>query len=144
MSDLTDICTRIRTQYLDPNKYAVEDDTLEEAVRSALGDISRVYESPHTLEGLDGALETTLPERDIPVLMTGASGYVLTILLQYCFSHYTPSLVDDANLMKAEHHMNARFKTLLTELRMDDFQRSQACPHIDWEWHDLAPWETAD
>lgn len=144
MSDLTDLCTRIKTQYLDPHNYVVEEDTLVEAVRSALGEISRVYETPLTLEGLDGALVTTLPERNIPVLLTGASGYVLTILLKYCLSHHTTDLLEDVALMKAEQLMNGRFKILLEELRMDDFQRLQACPHIGWEWRDLAPWETRD
>jgi hypothetical protein len=43
----------------------------------AIGDVVRVfYTLPHTLSGLDSATATTIPERDINLLVTGATGFV--------------------------------------------------------------------
>ncbi len=141
MSALTDLRTRIRTQYLDPQGLVLDDDTLDEGFRSALEEISRIYGTALTLEGLDGATVTTLEPLDLPCLLTGVTAFGLKIILLNRLKGFSTSLTADAELMTAEHHFKERFKTFLEELRMTDLQRSEACPHIGWEWCDLAPWE---
>lgn len=144
MSDLADLRTRIETQYMDTNNLVLDDATLDEGIRSALGEISRVYGSALTIEGLDAALETTLAALDIPCLLTGATAYGLNFLLQNHFNNFSSSLGANSALVTAAQKMRVRFRTMLEELRLDDLQRSQTYPHSDWIWQELAPWRTAD
>lgn len=143
MSDLSDLRSRIKTQYLDANNLVLDENTLDEGIRSALAEISTVYGTALSIEGLDFALETTLDTLDLPCLLTGATAYGLNFLLNSRFKDFSTSLTADVNLMTAAHKMQARFHTMLNELRLDDLQRSNSAPHEQWIWTDLAPWENS-
>ncbi len=127
---------RVRCHLNDAAGLIWTDAMLGAAVRSALQAIGRIVEETFTLEGLDGALETTLPAEDEHALVTGAVAYALTFRASGRFEDASlnqdlPSALADW----ASAHM-ARFQALLGEIRTRDQQRSVEVPYCEWEWEE--------
>jgi len=127
---------RVRCHLNDMGGLIWTDGMLEAAVRSALRAISRVYDEDFTLSGLDGALETTLPDEDEHALVTGAVAYALTFRASGRFE----DAAQDQNLPSAlanwaSAHM-ARFQTLLAQCRRRTHQTSPDPPYSQWEWQE--------
>jgi hypothetical protein len=127
---------RVRCHLNDTAGLIWTDAMLGTAVRSAILALSQIYEEAFTLEGLDGALETTLPVEDEHALVTGAVAYALTFRASGRF--------EDASLNQelptaladwASAHM-ARFQALLGEIRAREQQRSTEAPYSQWEWEE--------
>ena len=111
---------------------------LDEAIRSALSDLSEIYGSALTLAGLDGAEETTLPEEDEHVLIVGAVAYALTFRASGRFEDAVPDqTLPDAMADWATAHM-ARFKTMLAGVKERTHQEADQVPYSEWEWDEDA------
>jgi hypothetical protein len=127
---------RVRCHLNDTAGLIWTDVMLATAVRSALQALSGIYEKAFTLEGLDGALETTLPMEDEHALVTGAVAYALTFRASGRFedaslSQELPTALGDW----ASAHM-ARFQMMLASIRAREQQRSTEVPYSQWEWEE--------
>ncbi|WP_298007925.1 MULTISPECIES: hypothetical protein [Anaerolinea] len=75
---LSDLLNRVRLFLHDSEGARYSQDDLTAAVRMALMEINLVSAQAFTLAGLDGVIETTLPERLHHLLGMGAAGYAAT------------------------------------------------------------------
>jgi len=127
---------RVRCHLNDMGGLIWTDGMLEAAVRSALRAISRVYDEDFTLSGLDGALESTLPDEDEHALVTGAVAYALTFRASGRFEDAAQDQdLPSALANWASAHM-ARFQTLLAQSRGRSHQISPDPPYSQWEWQE--------
>lgn len=127
---------RVRCHLNDTASLIWTDAMLEEAVRSALQALSRVIDESFTLSGLDGAVETTLPEEDEHALVTGAVAYALTFRASGRFEDAALKGDLPAALMDwASAHM-ARFQAMLAQIKVRSHQESADVPYSEWEWEE--------
>jgi hypothetical protein len=127
---------RVRCHLNDTAGLIWTDAMLETAVRSALLALSRIYEEAFTLEGLDGALETTLPAEDEHALVTGAVAYALTFRASGRFEDASLNQELPAALADWGSAHMARFQTMLAGIRTREQQRSTEVPYSEWEWEE--------
>lgn len=73
--DLATVITRVENFCLDASNTKFTEASITDAIRQALGDVSLAAGVVLTLDGLDGATETTLPPRLEGSLVSGAAGY---------------------------------------------------------------------
>jgi hypothetical protein len=131
---LTDTRTLVATRLSDPNNLIYSLETIDESIRSALSDISRVSGAVLTLSGLDEAAETTLPEQDEHALIAGAVAYALTFHASGRFDDAVPHPdLPDGLAGWAEEQMK-HFQTLLTGIKARIHQTSSDVPYSPWEW----------
>lgn len=133
---LTEIKARVSVHLNDTGKLIWGDDLLESAIRSALFAIGRVLDTTLSLEGLDGAVETTLAEDHQHVLVIGAVAYGLTLRATGRF--------DDARAREelpgaltswASAHM-ARFQVMLGSVKAEMHQKAETVPYDKWDWEE--------
>jgi len=74
-TDLELLRDRLSTILMDTRHTSWDADTLDEALRLALVNISQAAGTALTVQGLAGGDETTLTEADQGALITGAAGY---------------------------------------------------------------------
>ncbi len=131
---LTDLRTHIAARLSDPSNLIYSLTLLDESIRAALYDISRVSGAVLTLSGLDEAAETTLPPEDEHALIAGAVAYALTFHSSGRFDDAVPNqnLPDDLAGW-AEQQMK-HFQTLLAGIKARIHQNSSEVPYSQWEW----------
>lgn len=107
---------------------------LDEAIRAALLQLSRVYGAIVTLKDLDAALTTTFDDLDAYVLIRGAVAYALTFRSVGRYEEATPepALVPAFATHATETMQEFRAMLTLTDLRLK--QESSNTPHSTWEW----------
>ena len=140
MTALTDIRTRLLNQYLDPNNLVLNTDSLDEAIRSAMEEIARVHDTTLTLEGLDGALVTTLTTEDIAVLMTGAAANCMDYLLLGPLGHFTAIYGSKSDVIHWSFNYRLRFRDELEDLRLGGLQYTDDPPITRWPWVEDNVW----
>lgn len=111
---------------------------LEEAIRSALRDLSRVYGEPQTLAGLDGETDTTYDDLDQIVIVTGALAYSLIFRVTGRFEEATPEPNLAAQLADWAVTKTADFQAQLASVQLRLFQKSKDSPFSQWEWKEGA------
>jgi len=133
---LTDFKTRVSAHLNDTGKLIWRDPLLESAIRSALQAIGRVLDETLSLEGLDGAVETTLAEDHQHVLVVGAVAYGLTLRATGRFDDARAREdLPDALAAWASAHM-ARFQIMLGEVRLETYQKAETVPYDQWDWEE--------
>jgi len=132
----TTIKERVSCHLNDTGNLIWTENLLETAVHSTLLTISRVHGSTLTLSGLDGATETTLPDEDEHVLVTGAVAYALTFRASGRFEDaHAGGDLPDALASWASTHMT-RFQSLLAQVKSRTHQESTEVPYAEWEWEE--------
>ncbi len=111
-------------------------ETLDQAVRSALAELSGVYGCALTLNGLDGATETTIEEADVQVLVLGATAYTLANRVSERFEEASPVREDIDALIKHRDKTMAAFEGQLEGVRLRKFQEAEDAPYSPWEWEE--------
>jgi len=76
-ANLTVLTERLRVYLVDKGSLVWDDDLLHEAIRQALVDMQVVCPVSLTINGLDGALESTLDTGMETLLVRGAGGYAV-------------------------------------------------------------------
>lgn len=133
---LTMIKERVSCHLNDTGSLIWSDSMLETAVRSALLALGRVLEESLTLEGLDGAVETSLAEDDQHVLVVGAVAFALTFRASGRFEDARSRTDSPGPLADwATAHM-ARFQTMLAQVKLRSHQESTAAPYDQWTWEE--------
>jgi len=132
---LTTIRDQVEAHLDDASNLIWSTDSLDEAIRTALVELSRVSGTDLTLSGLDGAAETTLPDQDDHVLILGAVAYALQFVAAGDIKSLP--LSDDAKpqalTMLIKQRMDA-FHDLLEKVRVRYLQESADHPYSQWEW----------
>lgn len=111
-------------------------ETLDQAIRSALAEISGAYGTSLTLNGLDGATETTLEEVDAHALVLGATTYALAIRVSDRFEEASPVREDIDALIKLRDKTMAQFQAQLEGVRLRRLQESTNTPYSAWDWEE--------
>jgi hypothetical protein len=120
----------------DPTNLIWSTATLDGAIRGALAEISGAAGTTLTLNGLDGATETTLEDRDTPLLVVGASAYALATRLSERIEEATPDREDLDDLAKHKDKAMANFQALLAGFKRRNLQESPNTPYTQWLWEE--------
>ena len=144
MSDLTDLRTRLVNQFLDPNNLVLNADQLDEAIRSALEALCHQLGEHLTLAGLDLAIETTLDEFEMAIVLSGAAAFASEFLVRHRLSHSSTNLSADAALLQWSSNLRRQFERQLESLRLDELQQTEELTYAPWEWDEPSDWEADD
>ena len=131
---LTDSLESLSAQLSDRTNLVWDTTLLEEALRTSLNELSVVCGTVQTLNGLDGALVTTMDEVDRPVLMLGAAAYALTFRAVGRFEAVTPAPDLAIELGDLAQKTMKRFQSLLVRTQLRKFQESTSHPYGQWAW----------
>jgi len=133
---LTTARDAVETQLSDLTNLIWSITAIDEAIRSALRDLSKVYGSAITLNGLDGALVNNFDLVDEQTIIAGAAAYALNFRAIEILEQASPSQ-DSIGLevSLATNRMND-YQSLLTQVTMRRFQTSDDSPHSAWDWEE--------
>ena len=140
MPTLSDLCLRLNQQFLDPQNLSVPADTQTEAVREALAGMNGFVGRQYTLAGLDGALESSLPEHFVPVLVCGAAAFALDFCLRKRLSGFTGAIGREETLRLWCGHLSRQFDAGLDRLRALSLQSEAGLPFGAWGWNESPHW----
>lgn len=134
MSDYTAILTRLRASLVDADGAIWGAAELDEALLQSLADMRQAAAVEYSVNGLAGAVETTLPAAWFDALVRGAVGYVLLWrAAERVDAFNNPAGLPDAALTTAAAVMK-RFEAALAGLaaqRTTSMQTSTAAPYPD-------------
>lgn len=134
MTTLTDLRNRLAASLADDTSLVFTETIYTEAIRRALEEIANVYGTQLTIEGLDGAVATTLPDKDIPCLLTGAAGRAVNAIVASHLTIFTPNIQKEVNLILRGDKLMTEFRYLLNDLRAEGMQIADIPPHSPVEW----------
>ena len=134
MITLLEVKTRLENQFSDAQHYRLPEAGLEEAIRSALAQVSLFLGGKRELSGLDGAEVTTLEEEALPALIAGAAAYALEYALRRQASGLGNIPMPQDSLMQLTQHLARQFDAQLERLRLTLLQRSGTAPYASWPW----------
>ena len=133
---ITLVSTRnlVRLHLMDLSNLIWSDDTLDEALRSALSDLSRTYGELLTLAGLDAETETTFDDLDLHPLIEGTVAYALSFRVTGRFEEATPEPGIATQLADWSQKSMESFQSSLVRIQLRRFQLSGSIPHAGWDW----------
>ncbi len=140
MPALSELCERLNQQFLDPQNLSIPTDTQTEAVREALAGMNAFLGRQYTLEGLDDALESSLPEHFIPVLVCGAAAFALDFSLRKRLSGFASAIGREETLRLWCAHLSRQFDAGLDRLRALSLQSEAGLPFGAWTWNESPHW----
>ncbi len=141
MTDLEALCLRLNTQFLDAQNLAVPQSCQVEALRSALEQMNAFLNVSYTLEGLDGALASSLPAEAQAYLVYGAGGRVLDYVLQNLLGSFPERQADKEHIRLWCQHLHRQYDLYLDRLRLAGLQGAVSAPFSAWTWQEAADWE---
>lgn len=136
MADLAAIKTALRLQFIDLYHLAVPEASQEEAVRRTLARLNLALGGQAELAGLDGAIQTSLPEDWQLALLEGAAALIMDFSLR---SNLIRTSADGHLLPNFERRVDwlqNKFEQSLSFLRATDLQTSQDPGIGVWEWQE--------
>ena len=133
---LSSVRDQVETNLLDSTNLIWSTTILDEAIRAALVDLSRIYGDVLTLEGLDAAVETTFHDLDVYVLIRGAVAYALTFRAVGRYEEATPEPALVPSFAIHAQDTMAEFRALLTLADLRLKQKSSDVPWSQWEWEE--------
>ena len=134
MSSLESLSSRLATQTLDQRGLIIPEEARSEAIRQALERMNTFLGSAYALEGLDGAIATTLPGGHEYALLIGSRAYGLSYLQANRVGNLLkPSdTLQEADLLL--QHLWRQFDAELDRLRLLALQSSELPWHGSWVW----------
>lgn len=109
---------------------------LDEAIRAALVDLSKVYGEDQTLKDLDAALTTTFEDQDVYVLVYGAVAYSLMFRSVGRYEEATPEPKIVPLFATMANDYMATFYGLLKRVNLRLKQLSDESPWAGWTWEE--------
>lgn len=138
---LASLRSQLSFRLSDHHNLVYDADTLDEALRASLAELSRVNGADLFISGLDESLETTLPESFVHPLLVGAVAFALRFRAA---GHFEPvslgSELPSALLVAAQGQME-RFQNALKRIRLGGLQASTDCPYDQWDWDEGTDFE---
>lgn len=131
---LEDIRTQVSVHLNDTGKLIWTDTLLDTSIRSALQALGRALGEAQTLDGLDGATETTLEEDHQQALVVGAVAHALNLRVSGKFEDARTGGAPMGELADWAGKQMARFERLLVDIRLKSHQMAEGGPYDAWEW----------
>ena len=133
---LTTVRDQLEIRLSDSSNLIWSTNLLDESIRAALADISKVFHTVQTLSGLDGALLTSLDELDLNCLLVGSLAYAFRFRLINRFEQASPEEENPQDLALLSTDFMNDFQSMLTQIRLRLFYHSTDSPHSAWEWEE--------
>lgn len=129
MVDIDTLRQRIWTFLMDPGGLVWDANSLDEAIRLALGDMQRISDNKLAISGLDGESITLLDDGMGEVLVKGAAAYALEMRIVDRADSFElqQTGLDMAGWVEKEKHA---YWTEVEKLRKYSFQRSNNVPYF--------------
>jgi hypothetical protein len=115
--------------------------TIDEALRSALAELSTVHGTALTLNGLDTAVATTLPDIDEFALIIGAVAYALQFRNAARLEDAMPQAAEPDQIRLSADEFREHFNYQLKQIKRRLLQESSDHPHEEWDWDEDYSWE---
>ena len=136
---LADYRTRVENQLVDTSLVVFTSDTIDEALRQALGDVNLAMGGSYTIKDLDGAAGTTLPAELGTVLVQGAAGYAVQAQVVRKLGAFSMIGTDPQQHIPADYQIWAKnklyyFKQLLEQYQRKSFFSSTSAPYSALAW----------
>jgi hypothetical protein len=138
---LASIRDRVETHLSDSSNLTYGTDVLDEAIRSALAEISIVQGEALTLSGLDTAGATTLPALDDFALVIGAVAYALSFRMTGRAEDALPQAAEPDTLTAMYNRFRSHFDLLLNAIKRRLLQSSADHPYSEWDWDEDYLWD---
>lgn len=90
---LAQISERVARVLMDPGRLVWAEAVLEEAIRLALGEYNQTLSGAATLQGLDGALQSTLPGEHESLIVLGGAAHAAAICLAGKVEAFPPAAI---------------------------------------------------
>ncbi len=132
---------RVEMYLGDSSNLTYSTDSIEEALRSALAELSIVHGTALTLNGLDTASTTTLPAIDEFALIIGAVAYALQFRNAARLEDAMPQAADPDSLLLSAKEFRSHFDYQLKQIKRRLMQESSDHPHSEWDWDEDYSWE---
>ena len=133
---LSSIRDQVEINLLDTANLIWSTTVLDEAIRAALHDLSRIYGEALTLTGLDAAASTTFADQDAYVLVRGAVAYALIFRAVGRYEEATPEPNFAPSFAINAQETMAEFRALLTQADLRLKQHSTDLPYSGWTWEE--------
>jgi hypothetical protein len=117
MSNLITFENRVNVLLHDTTQLNFSTELVDEAVRLALADYSRVSGMAETISGLDNAAVTTVPADDEGIIVLGAAGYTACSKAADRKESFNLNQEIPQGLLKVGAGFMERFKALLNTVR---------------------------
>lgn len=118
MITFSSLSTQLNDQFFGANLTAVPTAVRTEGIRQALGKINAAFAATFTISGLDGAVDTNLPESHVSALLNGASALILDFSIRSRFVGYHDTPEVSEKLIAWAESMKQDFEVALDRLRM--------------------------
>jgi hypothetical protein len=135
---------RVEMYLGDSSNLTYSTDTLDEAIRSALAEISVVHGTALTLNGLDSASATTLPALDEFALIIGAVAFALQFRNAARLEDAMPQAAEPDSLILSANKFRSHFNYQLKQIKRRLLQESSDHPHSEWDWDEEYSWDDED
>lgn len=133
---LSTVRDQVESRLVDSSNLIYATTTLDEAIRSALAELSSAYGSAQTLKDLDSATATTFDDVDLHTLCVGSLAYALRTRLFQQYEEPFSSREHPEDLIKFATETMNEFQALLTHIRLRRFQEAVDTPYSVWEWEE--------
>lgn len=138
---LITIRDRVETHLSDSTNLTYSTTVLDEAIRSALAEISAVQGTALTLSGLDTAVSTTLPALDDFALVIGSVAYALSFRMTGRAEDALPQAAEADTLTAMHKRFRTHFDLLLNAIKRRLLQSSSDHPYSEWDWDENYHWD---
>ena len=133
---LSSVRDQVEINLMDTSNLIWSTTVIDEALRAALLDLSRVYGHALTLSGLDEATETTFDDQDVYVLIKGAVAHALVFRAVGRYEEATPEPKLIPHLATQATAATQEFRSLLSFVDLRLKQKSSDSPISSWGWEE--------
>lgn len=147
MSVYTDILSRLRASLVDMSAAVWGASELDEALLQALADMRQAAAAEYTIDGLAGAVVTTLPSAHFETLVRGAVAYALLWRAAERVDAYNYQTDPVSGALAAASAVMKRFEAALVSLaalRTAAMQTSASMPYPDGSDDTQPGWKLPD
>jgi len=131
---LSSVRDQVETRLQDPSNLIFSTDTIDEALRASLANLSNAYGSSQPLKDLDGAASTTFEDVDLNTLIVGTAAYCLCFRFIGKYEEASPDREKSLDLAKAAAETMHEFQSLLNHVRTRRFFEAVDHPYSQWVW----------
>jgi hypothetical protein len=132
--DLSEYLERVRAFLVDAGEVSYSDESLEEALRQACGDLGRSYGAFVTIEDLDSADATSVELADEDLSGRGAAGYAARMRAVDRADSANLGQNMPANLLDWSKNTLYYFDQRMREVKQRLMQQSTNNPAGEWTW----------
>jgi len=144
MPTLSDLLTRLSTQFIDLSSAAIPSTVQTEGMHSSLESINQQLSTAYVIQGLDSALATDLPTECLPALLSGAAAFCLDYSLRNRLTSFPRADQAMEHLPASVSALQTQFQQALIALRLNTFAVSDQSPYSPLDLPDPLTWDSDD